>query len=53
MAFIAEQAGGMAVTVYGERILDLTPKELHERTTLVVGSKKEVEHFLKFAPKKS
>lgn len=52
MAFIAEQAGGMAVTVYGERILDLTPKELHERTTLVVGSKKEVEHFLKFAPKK-
>lgn len=52
MALIAEQAGGMAVTVFGERILDLNPKELHERTTLVIGSKKEVEDFLTFAPKK-
>lgn len=49
MAFIAEQAGGMAVTVKGERILDLTPNELHQRTTLVIGSKKEVEEFLSFA----
>ena len=48
MAFIAEQAGGMAVTVDGRRILDLTPKELHERTTLIVGSKQEVEEFLSF-----
>nr|WP_207762670.1 class 1 fructose-bisphosphatase [Leptospira levettii] len=51
MAFIAEQAGGMAVTVKGERILDLTPKELHERTTLIIGSKREVEEFLTFVPK--
>jgi fructose-1,6-bisphosphatase I len=48
MAFIAEQAGGMAVTVKGERILDIDPKELHERSTLVVGSKKDVEQFLSF-----
>lgn len=48
MAFIAEQAGGMAVTVKGERILDLTPTQLHERSTMIVGSKKEVEEFLKF-----
>lgn len=46
MAFIAEQAGGMAVTTKGERILDLQPKSLHERTTLIIGSKKEVEEFL-------
>lgn len=51
MAFIAEQAGGMAVTVKGERILDLNPKDLHERTTLIIGSKKEVEEFLTFIPK--
>jgi fructose-1,6-bisphosphatase I len=51
MAFIAEQAGGMAVTVKGERILDLTPKDLHERTTLIIGSKKEVEEFLTFVAK--
>lgn len=48
MAFIAEQAGGMAVTVKGERILDLTPTELHQRSTLIVGSKKDVEYFLTF-----
>ncbi|WP_336297480.1 class 1 fructose-bisphosphatase [Leptospira sp. GIMC2001] len=48
MAFIAEQAGGMAVTVKGERILDLTPTQLHQRSTMIVGSKKEVEQFLKF-----
>ncbi|MCG9874456.1 MAG: class 1 fructose-bisphosphatase [Leptospiraceae bacterium] len=48
MAFIAEQAGGMAVTIKGERILDLHPKELHERSTLIVGSKKDVEQFLNF-----
>lgn len=52
MAFIAEQAGGMAVTVKGERILDLEPSSLHERTTLVIGSKKEVEEFLTFIQKK-
>lgn len=47
MAFLAEQAGGMAVTVKGERILDIEPKGLHERTTLVTGSKNDVEFFLK------
>ncbi|BDA79034.1 fructose-1,6-bisphosphatase class 1 [Leptospira kobayashii] len=52
MALIAEQAGGMAVTVKGERILDLQPTDLHERTTLIIGSKNEVEEFLKFIPKK-
>ncbi|MEI1278166.1 class 1 fructose-bisphosphatase [Leptospira venezuelensis] len=51
MALIAEQAGGMAVTVEGKRILDLEPEKLHERTTFVVGSKNEVEHFLTFIKK--
>ncbi|MCE9500454.1 MAG: class 1 fructose-bisphosphatase [Leptospira sp.] len=51
MAFIAEQAGGMAVNVKGEKILDLIPGSLHERTTLVTGSRKEVEEFLKFIKK--
>lgn len=48
IAFIAEQAGGMAVTAEGKRILDIIPTDLHERTTLVVGSKKEVERFLTY-----
>jgi fructose-1,6-bisphosphatase I len=42
MAFLAEQAGGMA-TDGRRRILDIEPTALHQRTTLVVGSRKEVE----------
>lgn len=52
MAFIAEQAGGLAVTSSGQRILDMQPEELHERTTLITGSRKEVEYFLKITGKK-
>jgi fructose-1,6-bisphosphatase I len=48
LAFIAEQAGGMAID--GEqRILSLCPKEIHQRTPLVVGSRFEVEKFLECA----
>ena len=44
LAFIAEQAGGMAVN--GERrILDIEPSDIHQRTSFVVGSKDEVRRF--------
>ncbi|MBU0731177.1 MAG: class 1 fructose-bisphosphatase [Proteobacteria bacterium] len=42
MAFIAEQAGG-AATDGKQRILDIKAENLHERTPLFVGSKKDVE----------
>jgi fructose-1,6-bisphosphatase I len=42
MAFLMEQAGGLA-TDGNMRILDKLPKDLHERTPLVIGSRKEVE----------
>jgi fructose-1,6-bisphosphatase I len=42
MAFLAEQAGGMATSGSG-RILDILPQSLHQRTPLVVGSREEVE----------
>ncbi len=42
IAFLAEQAGGKASTGY-ERILDIQPTELHQRTPLFVGSKSMVE----------
>ena len=42
MAFIAEQAGG-AATDGVNRILDIQPTTLHQRTPLVIGSKKDVE----------
>ena len=41
IAFLAEQAGGMA-TNGRERILTIEPKSLHQRTTLIVGSRTEV-----------
>ncbi|GAB6125484.1 class 1 fructose-bisphosphatase [Humidesulfovibrio idahonensis] len=42
MAFIVEQAGGMA-TDGMNRILDIVPEHLHQRVPLFVGSKKDVE----------
>ncbi|MFM8928601.1 MAG: class 1 fructose-bisphosphatase [Betaproteobacteria bacterium] len=42
MAFIVEQAGG-AATNGQQRILDLQPSKLHERVSVVLGSKNEVE----------
>jgi len=47
LALIAEQAGG-AATDGRQRILDKIPTSLHERTTLIIGSKDEVEQVLKF-----
>jgi fructose-1,6-bisphosphatase I len=42
IAFLAEQAGGVA-TNGTQRILGITPTSLHQRTSLVVGSREEVE----------
>jgi len=42
LAFIAEQAGGKASDGRG-RILDIEPKELHQRTPFYVGSRNMVE----------
>ncbi|HET6511101.1 MAG TPA: class 1 fructose-bisphosphatase [Candidatus Kapabacteria bacterium] len=48
MSFVLEQAGGKASTGR-ERILEIQPESLHQRTPLIVGSPKnvdEVERFL-------
>ncbi|MFY7982930.1 MAG: class 1 fructose-bisphosphatase [Burkholderiaceae bacterium] len=42
MAFIVEQAGG-AATNGQQRILELQPGKLHERVSVVLGSRNEVE----------
>lgn len=42
LAFIAEQAGGMASTGF-ERILNIQPTRLHQRVPLFIGSKNMVE----------
>ncbi len=42
MSFLIEQAGG-AATNGTQRILDIVPGKLHERVSVVLGSKNEVE----------
>ena len=42
MAWLIEQAGG-AATNGRERILDVQPQQLHERVSVILGSKNEVE----------
>ena len=42
IAFLAEQAGGVA-TDGNQRILDIQPTSLHQRTPLLVGSRAEME----------
>ncbi len=41
LAFIVEQAGGTASDGYN-RILDIKPQDLHEKTPLIVGSEEDV-----------
>ncbi|MBA4356121.1 MAG: class 1 fructose-bisphosphatase [Desulfovibrio sp.] len=52
MAFIVEQAGGLAVDGQ-RRILDIIPDNLHQRVPLFVGSKKDVEQVLEIYAKAS
>jgi fructose-1,6-bisphosphatase I len=42
MAYLVEQAGGLATNGH-QRIMDLTPTKLHERVSVVLGSKNEVQ----------
>ncbi len=44
IAFLIEQAGGAATTGH-ERVLDVTPVDLHERIGFIFGSREEVERI--------
>jgi fructose-1,6-bisphosphatase I len=43
MAFLVEQAGGKALAAPGQRILEVQPTEIHQRTTVILGSAEEVD----------
>ena len=47
MSWIVEQAGG-ASTNGLKRILDIKPKELHERVSVILGSKNEVDRITRY-----
>ncbi len=48
MAFVMEQAGGMATDGMGTRILDIKPESLHQRAPFFVGSRRMVEKAEEF-----
>jgi fructose-1,6-bisphosphatase I len=50
MSWLIEQAGG-ASTNGKERILDLQPSQLHERVSVILGSKNEVERVTQYHAK--
>ncbi|WP_367065622.1 class 1 fructose-bisphosphatase [Oryzisolibacter sp. LB2S] len=47
MGWLVEQAGGMA-TNGKQRILDIQPTQLHERVSVILGSKNEVERVTSY-----
>lgn len=47
MAFLAEQAGGLA-TDGKQRILDIQPQSLHQRSPFFTGSRQMVENVMQF-----
>lgn len=46
LAMIIEQAGGKAVTESGKRILEITPQQIHERTSILLGSPNDIQHAM-------
>ncbi len=48
MSFLMEQAGGKSTTG-SQRTMNVVPKQLHERTPLVMGSPDEVDHVMRIA----
>jgi fructose-1,6-bisphosphatase I len=47
MAMLAEQAGGIATTG-SMRILDIVPKSIHERCSVFLGSRDDVQDLIRF-----
>lgn len=48
IAFLAEQAGGLATDGYGKRIMEIQPTSIHQRVSFFTGSKNMVEQSEKF-----
>ena len=48
LSFIVEQAGGRAIDGNLQRILDVQPEKLHQRTTITIGSPDMVTEMMEF-----
>jgi fructose-1,6-bisphosphatase I len=47
MAMLVEQAGGKALAGPGQRILEVQPSDIHQRTPVILGSAGEVDHVVR------
>jgi fructose-1,6-bisphosphatase I len=47
MSMLIEQAGGKAVASPSQRIMDITPSDIHQRTPVILGSADEVDLVVK------
>jgi fructose-1,6-bisphosphatase I len=47
MGMIVEQAGGKALAAPGQRLLDVPPTDIHQRTPVIMGSPDEVDHVIR------
>lgn len=47
MAFLIEQAGGLAMAGPGQRLMDVQPGDIHQRTPVLLGSPGEVEQVVR------
>ncbi|KAL1808158.1 hypothetical protein DCAR_0727564 [Daucus carota subsp. sativus] len=47
MSYLVEQAGGRAIDGH-QRILDIVPKQVHQRTPIFIGSADEIEKLEKY-----
>jgi len=48
LAFVVEQAGGKAISCQLQRILEIQPHELHQRTSIAIGSPEMVDEVKVF-----
>jgi len=46
MAMLIEQAGGKALATATQRIMDVTPTDIHQRCAVILGSPDEVDHVV-------
>ncbi|MEM1218830.1 MAG: class 1 fructose-bisphosphatase [Bacteroidota bacterium] len=53
LSFIVEQAGGKAINTQLNRIMDIEPKELHQRSTIAIGSPDMVDEMKAFVERYS
>ncbi|NOT36196.1 MAG: class 1 fructose-bisphosphatase [Saprospiraceae bacterium] len=48
LSMIIEQAGGISINEKKQRILDLDVNQLHQKSSIIIGSKEDVEEVISF-----